>query len=333
VTISNPIDERHVSTEGFDQYLGSRVPVEFRIDGTPESFVFIEPIKPELGLRVAVGVDTEAPETGLSNIIARISTLNGKRFLEVVVTDSALFRDAYPVLCSMADRVQLNGLSPAAALRATLQKMSSLLLAPETMSREREIGLFGELLVLGGLISTLGVSSAVQTWRGGQAEEHDFGLPDLDIEVKTTSGEQRVHWIESLTQLVPTRERPLWLVSHQITSAGAGAGHTLSELIDLIRTAIGAGPARDRFEGAVVDSGWREEDREPLTTRWTRRTASVAYAVVGTFPRLTPDALRDTGLPLDRIPEVRYRIDLDGLTSNRDTPAIIAPTLGFEGRT
>jgi hypothetical protein len=331
VTISNPINERHVSTEGFDQYLGSRVPVEFRIDGAPNAFVFIEPLRPELGLRIAVSVDTEAPETGLSNILARISVRHGMRFLEVVVTDSALFRDAYPVLCSMADRVQLDGLPAAAALRATLEKMSSLLRSPEMMSREREIGLFGELLVLGGLIDTLGATGAVQTWRGGQSEEHDFGLPDLDVEVKTTSGERRVHWIESLTQLVATRERPLWLVSHQITSAGAGAGHTLSALVDLIRTKIGIGPARDRFEGAVVDSGWREEDREPLTTRWTRRTVSLAYAVLGTFPRLTPDALRDTGLPLDRILEVRYRIDLDSLTSQRDAPAIIEPTLRFEG--
>lgn len=331
MTISRAVDKRHVSMGSFDRYLASRVPVVFPVQGSPEAFVFIEPIKPELGLRVEVRADVDAPETRLSNIIARIVVRDGKRFLEVVVTVSALFRDAYPVLCSMADRIQVGGLPPVAALRATLEKMSSLLSAPDSMSREREVGLFGELLVVGGLISMLGAEDAIQAWRGGQAEEHDFGLPELDVEVKTTTSERRVHWIESLTQLVPTRNRPLWLVSHQVTAAGTGNGHTVPDLVNVIRARIGSGTARDGFENALSDSGWRENDREPLVTRWTRRTESIAYPVVGTFPRLTPDALRRSALPLDRIPEVRYRVDLDGLVGPQDTPRIIAAAIRFEG--
>jgi hypothetical protein len=332
MTTRRSVDKRHVSTEGFDRYLDSGVPVVLPIHGMPEAFIFVEPLRPELGLRVEVGPDSDAPETGLRNIIARIAVRDGTRFLEVVVTVSALFRDAYPVLCSMADRVQVGGLSPSSALRATLDKMSSLLHPPDSMSREREVGLFGELLVLGGLISALGVNKAVQAWRGGQAEEHDFGLPALDVEVKTTTGERRAHWIGSLTQMVPTRDRPLWLVSHQLTAAGTGHGHTLPDLVETIRLELGSGVARDGFEMTLAGSGWREDDRERLVTRWTLRTESLAYAVVGAFPRLTPDALRHSGLPLDRIPEVRYRIDLDGLESEQDVPKIISITIGFEGR-
>ncbi len=333
MTTGNAVDKRHVSAEGFSRYLDSRVPVVLPIRGTPRTFVFIEPLKPELGLRVEVLPDTEAPRTGLRNVISRVVVRDGKWFLEVVVIDPALYSDAYPVLCSMADRVQIGGLSATSALRATLDKMSSLLNPPDSISREREIGLFGELLVMSGLVDVLGVDDAVRTWRGGLAEEHDFGLPGLDVEVKTTTSERRVHWIESLTQLVPTRDRSLWLVSQQLTTAGAAGGRTLPELVDFVRDDLGSGSARDAFEKILSGTGWREEDRDQLHTHWTRRTASTAYAVVGTFPRLTPETLLTNGLPLERFPEVRYRVDLDGLVSQQDIPDAIAAAIGFEGWT
>lgn len=333
MTPQRTVDKRHVSIESFDQYLGSRVPAVLPIPGRPQAFIFIEPLKPELGLRVEVGSDVDAPATGLRNIAARVAIRDGKRFLEVVVTDSTLFRDAYPVLCSMVDRVQLVGLAPIAALRATLDKMSSLLHPPDAMSREREVGLLGELLVLGGLIEVMAVDDAVQSWRGGLAEEHDFGLPELDAEVKTTTGESRVHWIESLSQLVPTLDRPLWLVSHQLTAAGSGYGQTLPDLIESLRSVVGIGTARDAFENGLAGSGWREDDSHQLVTSWTRRTNSTAYSVEGTFPRLTPDALRRCGLPLDRVPDVRYRIDLDGLVSQQAAPQLVATAIRFEGWT
>ncbi|GAA4411468.1 PD-(D/E)XK motif protein [Actinokineospora soli] len=325
--------KRHTSPEGFDRFLASGVPVVLPIRGVPESFVFIEPLKPELGLRVEVQAGTPTPETGLRNINARTARRGDKLFLEVVVTAPTLFRDAYPVLCSMADRVQVDGLSPVAALRATLDKMSALLVAPDSMSREREIGLFGELVVLGGLLAAVGPDAAVAAWRGGLAEEHDFGLPTSDIEVKTTSSERRAHWIESLTQLVPTGDRPLWVVSHQITPAGAGDGRTLPEAVDALRETLGHGDPRTRFEQSLIGSGWRDEDRERLTTRWTRRTESRAFRVTDDFPRLTPEGLRTGGVPLDRIPDVRYRIDLDGFTGPGEPDPEIEKIIAFEGWT
>ncbi|MEU8390370.1 PD-(D/E)XK motif protein [Micromonospora sp. NPDC048843] len=325
-------NKRHVSTESFERYLESGVPIVLPIGGIPKIHIFIEPLRSELGLRIEAGPELQVPDTGLRNIIARIAVHDGKRFLEVVVTVASLFRDAYPVLCLMADRIQLSGFSASGALRATLDKMSSLLRTPDSMSREREVGLFGELLILGGLISSRGLSNAVQAWRGGQREEHDFGLPTLDVEVKTTTAERRAHWVGSLTQMVPTPERPLWLISHQVTAAGAGHGRTLPDLVDNIRLALGTGAARDSFEATLSGSGWHEEDRERLGTHWTRRAESRAFVVAGAFPRLTPDALRHADVAWDRMPEVRYRIVLDGLESEEDVPEVISTAMGFEGR-
>ncbi|GGP50255.1 PD-(D/E)XK motif protein [Saccharothrix coeruleofusca] len=329
----SPIDKRHVSSENFGRILDSRVPVVLPITGTPTTFVFIEPRLPELGLRIATTSDDEAPDTGLRNIFARSTFRDGKRFFEVVITAPELFPDGYQILCAVADRVQLEHLPPARALRATLDRMSDLLRAPETLPREREVGLFGELLFLGGLINQLGAAQAIEAWRGNQSEEHDFGLPECDVEVKTTISESRTHWIESLTQLVPKVNRPLWLVSHQLTTAGVGAGSNLPDLIDAIYAAVDTGKHREEFENALSHTGWRDDYRDRLTTRWARRSASHGYYVHGAFPRLTPDNLRSRGVVLNRIHGIRYKIDLDGFEDGYELPQIIRIACAFEGWT
>ncbi|WP_433408901.1 PD-(D/E)XK motif protein [Saccharomonospora azurea] len=331
MTSPEPVDKRHTSTANFGKYLKSRVPVLLPIVGDPRAFIFVQPLTPELGIRIAVDDDVAPPQIDLRNVTARVSSYDGQRYFEVVLTDSNLFRDAYPVLCSIADRVQLDGLTPVDALAATLEKMASLLLAPDTLPREREIGLFGELLFLRGLAASLGTEKAVQAWRGGLAEEHDFGLPNFDVEVKTTTAERRTHWIESLTQLVPTPERPLWLVSHQITVAGTGYGRTLAELIGSLREWIPLGPAREGFEKVLGGAGWRDSYSQRLTNRWTRRTKARAYSVTGSFPRLSPEKLRQGAVDLDRVRDVRYRIDLEGLMTEpkKDVPTIVANAIEF----
>lgn len=328
---SSGVTNRHASVESFDRYLATGGDAVIPVKGAPSAFIFIHAAKRELGLRVEVDVETEAPETGLRNIVSRIAARNGVRYLEVVVTSAALFHDAYPVLCSMADRVQVMGMSPAEALRATLDKMSALLRAPEMMSRDREVGLFGELLFLRGLVHSIGANAGVQAWRGGQAEEHDFGLPEFDVEVKTTTSEHRTHWIESLTQLMPTIDRQLWLVSHQITNGG-GAGRTLPDLVDEVRNSVGTFASATRFETALLESGWSDDYRDRLVTRWVLRTDSVAFLVVDPFPKLTPGSLQPNASALDRIVDVRYRINLDRLDVTPDVPEPIATAIALEGQ-
>jgi hypothetical protein len=330
---NNRPSERHTSVENFDRYLSSRLPVLLPVPGTPETRVFVDPLKPELGLRITVDENGEAPRTGLRNLLSRVARHEDAWYFEVAVTSSALFRDAYPMLCSMADRVQIDGLSPSAALRATLDRLAALLSTPDMLSKEREVGLFGELLTLSGLVDALGPDAAAQSWRGGLAEEHDFGLPDFDVEIKTTTSERRVHWVESLTQLVSTGARPLWLLSHQVTGAGAGPGHALPDLIDELRRRTGTGTARDAFEAGLSGAGWNDSYRDRIDSRWVRRTTSTAHPVADEFPRLTPEKLRQAGVLLDRIPDIRYRVDLTGLATPTDTPKIIVHAASFEGWT
>ncbi|PPK71178.1 putative PD-(D/E)XK family protein DUF4420 [Actinokineospora auranticolor] len=247
-----------------------------------------------------------------------------------MVTVPALFQAAYPLLCSIADRVQLDGIRPADALALTLREFAALLRREDAFPREREIGLFGELLSLAGLVCTEGVAAALAAWRGPGREEHDFGLPGHDLEVKTTSGERRTHWVESLTQLVPTRDRPLWLVSHQLTQAGVGTGARLPELIGRVRGLVGAGASRDDLESGLVAWGWDDDLTDRCETGWTRRTSSAVYSVDECFPRLTPDSLASAGVALDRLAEVRYRVDLTGLAPIGRPARSLAAAADFE---
>ncbi|WP_405060306.1 PD-(D/E)XK motif protein [Kribbella sp. NBC_01505] len=333
MNVNRSSESRHRSLETLERYLTNPAPVALRVPGSPEVQLFIEPAGHEFGLRVEVSAEVEAPRIKLRNILCRVAVRDTRTFLEVAIVTPSLFRDAYPLLCALADRIQLDQLAPGVALRSTLESLASLLSGVTAMPREREIGLVGELLVVDGLIDHHGPAAAVEAWRGVLGEEHDFGLADFDLEVKTTTGERRTHWIESLTQLVATRGRPLWLLSHQLTIAGTGHGTTLPDLVDRVTAKVESSPVASEFDDALSSAGWQSEQRSGLTTRWVLRAASAVFQVDENFPRLTPAALRSANIELDRIPDVRYRVNLDGLDEPVNVPAPLIALRDSKGLT
>ena len=232
--------------------------------------------------------------------------------IEILVTDARLFLDAYPVLRGVADRVQLDHQPMTTAIRGTLHRLGHLLQPEATLQRSTETGLIGELCLLIGAVRTTGPAAAITAWRGALSEEHDFGFPGYDVEVKTTTSERRHHTIESLTQLVPTGDRPLWVVSVQITTAGSG-GTSLPDLIRSLRAMLGHGAHRDRFDDLLHAVGWADRHAQTCGTHWRLRTPPEVFAVNNTFPRITPDMLEHADLA--RVTDVRYRIDLTGRPS------------------
>jgi hypothetical protein len=288
--------------------LRAGVPIDHPIDGEPKLILFIDPPRRRVGLRAPASGETP-PTARLEHVNVDIVHLSGNRYVQLEVTDPGLFTDAYPVLCAVADRVQLDGQTIGTAISATLRQLGHLLRAEDALSRETETGLIGELAVLAGMIGAYGPADAVRAWRGGQGEEHDFGSPDTDLEVKTTTSESRIHWISSLSQLVPTGGRPLFLVSVQITRAGAG-GRSLSDLVEHVRgIAVGE---RDQLDDRLTAAGWRERYAESATQRWRARTPPQLFAIDEHFPRLTFDLLSNAGIDLALITDVRYRLDLTG---------------------
>ena len=224
--------------------------------------------------------------------------------------------DGHAMLCAIADRIQLDGMDPMVAVTETLRQWRNVLAARGRLSPEAEIGLTGELLVLEALCAATD-PSALLAWRGALNEEHDFGLRELDLEVKTTSTERRQHWITSLTQLQPTQSRSLGLVSLQITRGGK-AGRTLPEIVD----AVGQIVDTATFQAKLAKVGWEPAASDLFPDTWLLRNRPAFFMVAGAFPALTRGLLTSANPALTAIAEVRYRIDL----SERQTDAIPDPS-------
>ncbi|MEU3758470.1 PD-(D/E)XK motif protein [Streptomyces albogriseolus] len=323
-------DNRHLDPENFAEALALGVPVEHPIAGNPRLSIFINPNRREIGLRALRTSQEGKIETGLTHLRCRSVLLAGKQHIEVVVDDPGMFVEGYAILCLVADQIQLAGRNVSAAVTETIRSLGKLLRGQGSLSAEREVGLFGELVTLRSLISCLGSEDAVGGWLGPVAEEHDFSLREIDLEVKSTLSENREHWISSLTQLVPTVGKPLWLISHQLTAAGPGQGKTLAELVVEVRAMLGGAVLAD-FDRRLTAAGWRTVPEKNSGRRFRSRTSPALYLVNEAFPRLTPASLAGAGVRMSSITEVRYRLDLSAVLPSPHTPSYLRSALASGG--
>ncbi len=240
---------------------------------------------------------------------------------------STVLLEAYPALCAVADRIQLDGLPLDRAVTEVLAGYHELLRGLGRLSDEEAVGLFGELLVLRWLGAGLGTGPALQAWQGPDGEEHDFCLSDLDVEVKSTTSEVRRHWIGSTTQLLPTLGRPLCLLSIQLTGAGSG-GSSLPELVETVRR-VYEGDDLTRLNEILARIGWSDMHAPLYGSRYRLRSAPLTFDVDAAFPAITPARLELAGVPMDRIAAVRYLLDLSGL-SPTPTPSVFQIPKGYE---
>jgi hypothetical protein len=303
------------------EYLQAGAAALVPIDGSPTLTLVIEPADYRIAIRAPYdGADlpdlSHYRHLGLS-----VGTSAGGDWLEFGVSGGADLLDAYPVLRSVADRVQLGGTSVGTAVREVLQRYHQMLSSLGRLTEQQEVGLVGELLVLDHMIDVLGERAAIASWRGPLAEEHDFGLEDIDVEVKTTLSEERAHRISSLTQLVANPDRGLWLVSVQLTLGGL-AGRTLSQRIDAMVSALMSTEIRDLFISTLDRIGWTAAQSDLYTRRFATRGHILTYHVGPEFPAVTPARLSVGGVPLDRIRALTYILVLEGLEADSPPPPL-----------
>lgn len=319
--------DRHLRPEGLTEYLAAGVPTLVPIAGDPTVFLVVDPPLQRVAVRVPWSAG-ELPDLGpYRHFTAETTVRGGARWAEFAVTGDDVLIDAYAVLCAVADRVQQQGMPFALAVRDVLGTYHELLRGLGRLTDQEEVGLFGELLVLDHLIGHMAEEDAVSAWRGAASEEHDFGFVDDDVEVKTTIAEARRHWVGTVTQLSPTQQRPLWVLSVQLTTAGLG-GLTLPELIAGIRHKIMDGAVRHQFEVRLADVRWSDEQATLYGRRFRLRTDPAAFLVGPTFPAITLAALSAAGLPIERIAGVSYLIDLSGMDADSPPPILESITAG-----
>jgi hypothetical protein len=173
------------------------------------------------------------------------------------------------------------------------------------LSPDAEVGLFGELETLRGLLSA-GVPAplAIEAWQGPLDGIHDFVLGTGAIEVKSTvSPNGFPARIGSLEQLDDSLIRPLFLAAVRL--AIGESGRTLPEQAGAVRDVLGEQAASlGRFDTRLLHAGFLEAAAD----RYSRRFQCVESRVLlvsDAFPRLTR-----ANVPIG-ILGARYELNLD----------------------
>jgi hypothetical protein len=308
-------DREHLTWERFRDLIDAGPPAVERVMGSPIVEIFTDAGGTRIGVRTP---SPDLPEFApLVSMELRRRYLEIGECLEVSTANRSLFRDFYSFACSLADRIQIEKLGASDAVEQSLEAWAAVVEQEAVLSPERQLGLLGELWLLERLAESQGWERAVESWKGSEAEEHDFSWGDVDVEVKTTTSEKRIHVIGSLTQLEASPSRRLYLLSLQLTAAGSLEGTDLASTVRSIQARLSstAPTSLAAFEAALAAVGYREEHEALYRRRLHLRTEPLLVPVDEHCPRLTRSMVDALGAPwTDRIQhDVRYRVDVSGL--------------------
>jgi len=308
----------HLEPASVAAYFRAKVPAAFRMSEKPPVRLTIDPGTEELRLITpAAGGDPEI--TAYERLTFRRVGVHGdaREWFELSVDAADMHYEAYVLMESIVDQLKA-GSTLRHATSESIEGLKDLLAKRRRLTDEKVAGLIGELLVLAHVLDTAGEEVALGAWLGPLSEEHDFGFPAFDAEVKTTLSESRSHVIGSETQLEPVPERDLFLVSVQITRAGAAApSFTLPELVEQVRARLDQGLRA--FDNMLDGLGYRNVDADLYRTRVQLRSVPRAYLVDSEFPAITSARLDEVIPQRSLVGGVSYRVDVSHL------PFVLAP--------
>jgi hypothetical protein len=286
------------------------------LEGTPVVHLIIEPKGRRIGARFFSRDDLSLPSP-LKEVSIRQIGVGEKTALEIMTGTELLFPEFYTLCCRIADRIQIEGEPVSRAVASTLASWSALIRKRHLLDDNRQIGLMGELLFLAKASAELGWNTTARCWFGPNSEEHDFVLPAVDAEVKTTTKERRIHDISSLTQLLPKQGRALYLVSVQLTACGDIRGAlSLPKIVasTLAQAEKASSESADRIRAQLQRLGWHDEDAGHYGSNYSLRTPIEAAEVDNEFPAIVPATIaRLSGKSMSRFETVAYSINVDGL--------------------
>lgn len=165
------------------------------------------------------------------------------------------------------------------------------------LSREQQLGLFGELWFLSHwLTPSVGASTAVHMWRGPLGARNDFEVSHVGIEVKTTARLDESHVIHGLEQLLEPSGGSLFLFSLVVRDEASGM-EALPNLVAAVRTELASDyAALSQFDSALYASGYEDQHAPEYAKLVLRVRSQGLYRVTGQFPRLVPESIAG-GLP------------------------------------
>jgi len=265
----------------------------------------------EFELLIPLGHDTDHPDIsdpGKMLIEARpLKTSSGVvRFCSVRPAEDQLQEPFARVADSISERV-VNGSRVADAVESAVREFRALVEKERTPSRERLVGLYGELHFLLGEFKRY--ERAIGSWTGPTGSRHDFTLEGRALEVKTstTPFPTKVR-INGLHQLSPVGDDSLYLLVLGVEEVGEG-GKTLSDLVDAVLSYQGI---QDTLASKLGNLGISIH-AIPDTPNYMVKSVK-SFKVQEGFPRVEAGAsLNPDGVPA--IEDVTYTLHLAGLNA------------------
>ena len=165
----------------------------------------------------------------------------------------------------------------------------------EGLTKEAQIGLFGELLFLAAhLIDRVPAHDSVNVWKGPTGGTQDFDIGGRCVEVKSTTVIPPVTVnIASMTQLDETLVELLLLCHVSLVLDGPG-GESLPELVNRLRAAIQIQDASavDGFNAKLIEAGYLDSHSELYSDTRYRHRETRFFKVTDGFPRIAERDLR-----------------------------------------
>jgi hypothetical protein len=192
----------------------------------------------------------------------------------------------------------------------------------QTLSAEAEIGLFGELATLAGIIDAgAPLASAVAAWVGPLDAPQDFELGTGAIEVKSTLAAVGFPArIGSLEQLDDSVRQPLFVAACRLKQLAQG--QTLPEMVGTLRArAAPDAEAAALLSERLIAAGYFDAHAEGYARRFERETIRL-MEVTAAFPKLV-----QATVPLG-VTKAIYEIDLDKVPGARVDIAAAVKKLG-----
>ncbi|MGD7048822.1 PD-(D/E)XK motif protein [Rossellomorea marisflavi] len=210
-----------------------------------------------------------------------------------------LCKDLINVMRVKSDEVILQILKRLERWQKLLQKKTT-----RSLSREEQMGMFGELKILQKrIIPNYGCPTGIHSWVGALGDKQDFLLEKLAIEVKSYRvSSSKTIWISSKEQL-NSDKNPLYLFSCALIEGING--ETIDDLVEDILNKLEETNLRKEFIKKVEQYGYISEIHKDSLYKFAMEKV-IVYEVKEGFPKFNLDQFSPW------IRDVKYSIDLTG---------------------
>ncbi|MFC0679806.1 PD-(D/E)XK motif protein [Lysobacter korlensis] len=295
-------------------YIDTATPMDHIVVASPELRIFHDPDRSALGVRLRLDRPrTWSRAAAMRHISTRVLVASGVHYAELYTTLPELHRAVYALVQDVVARLHEGERDCLRAMELSLADFEALVARSVQLSRERVVGLHGELMVLELLLDA--GHDAIAAWVGPRRQPHDFRLNGFELEVKTTLANERRHTIHGLNQLTPSPGNTLDLVSVRIAPPGASGGASLDDRVAALRRRLAHDPATlSAFEASLQASG--HEAGHPECAVPYAAAAPVQAIRIGTdFPCISHAWLAEAlGVPATgRVAGVNLTLQLEGL--------------------